>query len=157
MTTSAVSLDSKYRTERGRIFLAGIQALVRVPIDQHRADRRRGLDTATIISGYPGSPLGGFELNLVRNAALLSEHNVHFVPGLNEELGATVVWGGQLSRAFPRPKHDGVLGMWYGKTPGLDRTGDLFRHANLAGVGPLGGRPRAPTSRSRSSTTAPSR
>ncbi|MBI1734750.1 MAG: indolepyruvate ferredoxin oxidoreductase family protein [Candidatus Rokubacteria bacterium] len=139
MTTSDVSLDSKYRVERGRIFLSGIQALVRVPIDQHRADRRRGLDTATLISGYPGSPLGGFDLNLQRNAALLAEHQVHFVPGLNEELGATVVWGGQLSRAFPRPKHDGVLGMWYGKTPGLDRTGDLFRHANLAGVGPYGG------------------
>ena len=138
-TTADVSLESKYRVESGRIFLSGIQALVRLPIDQHRADRRRGLDTATVISGYPGSPLGGFDLNLQTNAALLAEHNVRFIPGLNEELGATVVWGGQLSRAFPRPKYDGVLGMWYGKAPGVDRTGDLFRHANFAGVGPLGG------------------
>jgi len=102
-------------------------------------DKRRGLDTATIISGYPGSPLGGFDLNVQRNAALLAEHNVRFIQGLNEELGGTIVFGGQLASAFPRPKHDGVLGMWYGKAPGVDRTGDLFRHANFAGVGPHGG------------------
>ncbi|MBI2216623.1 MAG: indolepyruvate ferredoxin oxidoreductase family protein [Candidatus Rokubacteria bacterium] len=137
--THDLSLDSKYVAQSGRIFLSGIQALVRLPIDQHRADRRRGLDTATVISGYPGSPLGGFDLNVQRNAALLAEHNVHFIPGVNEELGATVVWGGQLSRAFPKPRYDGVLGMWYGKAPGVDRTGDLFRHANFAGVGPYGG------------------
>jgi indolepyruvate ferredoxin oxidoreductase len=139
MQTRGLSLDSKYLAESGRIFLSGIQALVRVPIDQHRADRRRGLDTATVISGYPGSPLGGFDLNVQRNAALIAEHDVHFIPGLNEELGATVVWGGQLSRAFPKPRYDGVLGMWYGKAPGVDRTGDLFRHANFAGVGPYDG------------------
>src|SRR5215813_13920625 len=133
------SLDAKYRQEEGTIFLSGIQALVRVPIDQHLADRRRGLDTATIISGYPGSPLGGFDLNVQRNAALLAEHNVRFIPGLNEELGGTIVFGGQLAGAFPKPRHDGVLGMWYGKAPGVDRAGDLFRHANFAGVGPHGG------------------
>jgi indolepyruvate ferredoxin oxidoreductase len=133
------SLDAKYRQEHGTIFLSGIQALVRLPVDQHRADTRRGLDTATIISGYPGSPLGGFDLNVQRNAALLAEHNVRFIPGLNEELGGTIVFGGQLAGAFPKPKHDGVLGMWYGKAPGVDRTGDLFRHANFAGVGPHGG------------------
>jgi len=136
---SALSLEAKYLHEEGTIFLSGIQALVRVPLDQHRADRRRGLDTATIISGYPGSPLGGFDMNVQRNAALLARHNVRFIPGLNEELGGTIVFGGQLASTFPGPKHDGVLGMWYGKAPGVDRTGDLFRHANFAGVGPHGG------------------
>src|SRR5262245_12594118 len=135
----ALSLDAKYLQEEGTIFLSGIQALVRVPLDQHRADQRRGLDTATIISGYPGSPLGGFDLNVKRNAALLAEHNVRFIPGLNEELGGTIVFGGQLASSYPGPRHDGVLGMWYGKAPGVDRTGDLFRHANFAGVGPHGG------------------
>ena len=133
------SLDAKYRQEDGAIFLSGIQGLVRVPLDQHRADRRRGLNTATVISGYPGSPLGGFDLNVQRSAALLTEHNVRFIPGLNEELGGTIVFGGQLACVFPKPKYDGVLGMWYGKAPGVDRTGDLFRHANFAGVGPHGG------------------
>jgi len=136
---SGLSLDAKYVQGEGAIFLSGIQALVRVPIDQHRADRRRGLNTATIVSGYPGSPLGGFDLNLERNATLLARHNVRFIRGLNEELGGTIVFGGQLAVAFPRPKYDGVLGMWYGKAPGVDRTGDLFRHANFAGVGPYGG------------------
>ena len=135
----AFSLEAKYLREEGAIFLSGIQALVRLPLDQHRADRRRGLNTATIISGYPGSPLGGFDLNVQRSAALLAEHNVRFLPGLNEELGGTIVFGGQLAAAFPKPKYDGVLGMWYGKAPGVDRTGDLFRHANFAGVGPHGG------------------
>jgi indolepyruvate ferredoxin oxidoreductase len=140
MTTAAdLSLDSKYRVESGRIFLSGIQALVRLPMDQHRADRRRGWRTATVVSGYPGSPLGGFDLNLQRAAALLAEHEIRFIPGLNEELGATVVFGGQLAGEFPKPRYDGVLGMWYGKAPGVDRTGDLFRHANFAGVGPRGG------------------
>jgi indolepyruvate ferredoxin oxidoreductase len=134
-----VSLDAKYLQEDGTIFLSGIQALVRVPLDQHRADKRRGLNTATVISGYPGSPLGGFDLNVQRNAALLAAHDVRFIPGLNEELGATIVFGGQLAAAFPRPTYDGVLGMWYGKAPGVDRTGDLFRHANFAGVDPHGG------------------
>ena len=133
------SLDAKYRQEEGAIFLSGIQGLVRVPLDQHRADRRRGLNTATVISGYPGSPLGGFDLNVQRSAALLAEHNVRFIQGLNEELGGTIVFGGQLASVFPKPKYDGVLGMWYGKAPGVDRTGDLFRHANFAGVGPHGG------------------
>jgi indolepyruvate ferredoxin oxidoreductase len=133
------SLDAKYRHEEGVVFLSGIQALVRLPLDQHRADRRRGLNTATMISGYRGSPLGGLDLTLERNPALLSEHNVVFVSGLNEDLGATVVYGSQLANYFPQAKFDGVLGMWYGKGPGVDRTGDIFKHANFAGVGRHGG------------------
>ncbi|MBI1737383.1 MAG: indolepyruvate ferredoxin oxidoreductase family protein, partial [Candidatus Rokubacteria bacterium] len=133
------ALDAKYRQEEGLIFLSGIQALVRLPFDQHRADKRRGLDTATLISGYRGSPLGGLDLTLERNQPLLAEHNVHFISGVNEDLGATAVYGSQLANFFPKPKYDGVLGMWYGKGPGVDRTGDIFTHANFAGVGRHGG------------------
>jgi len=133
------SLDAKYRQEDGVVFLSGIQALVRLPLDQHRADRRRGLNTATLISGYRGSPLGGLDLTLERNPALLREHNVVFISGVNEDLGATAVYGSQLANFFPQPKYDGVLGMWYGKGPGVDRTGDIFKHANFAGIGRHGG------------------
>jgi indolepyruvate ferredoxin oxidoreductase len=133
------SLDAKYRQEDGVVFLSGIQALVRLPLDQHRADRRRGLNTATLVSGYRGSPLGGLDLTLERNQPLLREHNVVFVSGLNEDLGATAVYGSQLANYFPQAKYDGVLGVWYGKGPGVDRTGDIFKHANFAGVGRHGG------------------
>jgi indolepyruvate ferredoxin oxidoreductase len=133
------SLDAKYRLETGRIFLSGIQALVRLPLDQHRADRRRGLDTATLISGYRGSPLGGFDITVERNQTLLAEHQVVFISGVNEDLGATAVAGSQLTHLFPKPKYDGVLGVWYGKAPGVDRSGDILKHANFAGVGRHGG------------------
>jgi indolepyruvate ferredoxin oxidoreductase len=133
------TLDAKYRQEEGLIFLSGIQALVRLPLDQHRADKRRGLNTATLISGYRGSPLGGLDLTLERNPDLLRQHNVVFLSGVNEDLGATAVYGSQLANLFPQPKYDGVLGMWYGKGPGVDRTGDIFKHANFAGVGRNGG------------------
>ncbi len=133
------TLDAKYRLDEGTIFLSGIQALVRLPLDQHRADARRGVRTATLISGYRGSPLGGLDLTLERNPKLLAEHDVVFISGLNEDLGATAIYGAQLANMFPRPKYDGVLGMWYGKGPGVDRTGDIFKHANYAGIGRWGG------------------
>ena len=141
MATGAhdLSLDAKYRQEEGLIFLSGIQALVRLPLDQHRADRRRGLNTATLICGYPGSPLGGFDLTLERNRELLRAHQVVVIPGLNEDLGATAISGSQLAALFPLPRYDGVLGMWFGKSPGVDRTGDVFKHASFAGVGRHGG------------------
>ncbi|HEY7652117.1 MAG TPA: indolepyruvate ferredoxin oxidoreductase family protein [Methylomirabilota bacterium] len=141
MTTQSgeFSLEAKYTQERGRIYLSGIQALVRLPLDQHRADRRRGLKTATFISGYRGSPLGGLDQTLERMASLMKTHEVVFSSGLNEDLGATAVFGSQMAGLFPRPKYDGVLGMWYGKAPGVDRTGDLFKHANYAGVSKNGG------------------
>ena len=138
-TAHEFTLDAKYRLEEGQILLSGVQALVRLPLDQHRADKRRGLNTATLISGYRGSPLGGLDLTLERNPALLREHNVVFLSGVNEDLGATAVYGSQLANLFPQPKYDGVLGMWYGKGPGVDRTGDIFKHANFAGVGRHGG------------------
>src|SRR5713226_8254510 len=133
------TLDAKYRQEEGLILLSGIQALVRLPLDQHRADKRRGLNTATFISGYRGSPLGGFDQTLEREKKLLEAHQVVFSSGLNEDLGATAIFGSQMVGLFPRPKYDGVLGMWYGKAPGVDRTGDAFKHANYAGVGKKGG------------------
>ncbi len=141
MTSTAAdfSLESKYVQDQGRIYLSGIQALVRVPLDQHRADSRRGLRTATFISGYRGSPLGGLDLTLERLKPLLARHEVVFSSGLNEDLGATAVFGSQMAGLFPKPKYDGVLGMWYGKAPGVDRTGDAFKHANYAGVGGNGG------------------
>jgi indolepyruvate ferredoxin oxidoreductase len=133
------TLDAKYRLRQGSVFLSGIQALVRLPLDQHRADQRRGLKTATLISGYPGSPLGGYDLTLKRNAELLREHDVVFIPGVNEDLGATAVFGSQMANLFPKPRYDGVLGVWFGKGPGVDRTGDIFKHANFTGVGRHGG------------------
>jgi indolepyruvate ferredoxin oxidoreductase len=133
------SLDAKYRQEAGLIFLSGIQALVRLPLDQHRADRRRGLNTATLISGYRGSPLGGLDLTLERNTPLLREHHAVFLSGVNEDLGATAIFGAQQANLYPGAKYDGVLGMWYGKAPGVDRTGDVFKHAQFMGVGRHGG------------------
>src|SRR3989475_12215446 len=133
------TLDAKYRLEEGTIFLSGIQALVRLPLDQHRADVRRGVRTATLISGYRGSPPGGPDLTLERNPQLLADHHGVFISGLNEDLRATAIYGAQLANMFPRPKYDGVLGMWYGKGPGVDRTGDIFKHANYAGIGRWGG------------------
>ena len=131
----AYSLDDKYRLERGVVYLTGIQALVRLPIEQMRRDRRAGLRTATFISGYEGSPLGGYDLALQSAGALLDEHHIRFVPGVNEDLAATSVMGSQTYQMLPDPQVDGVVGIWYGKGPGVDRSGDVLRHANLAGTG----------------------
>src|ERR1700679_4390122 len=125
-------LSDKYTVERGSVYLTGIQALVRLPIDQMRRDRRAGLKTAAFISGYEGSPLGGYDLQLARSRKLLDEYNVHCRPGLNEELAATSVMGSQVFEVVGKTKVDGVVGFWYGKGPGVDRSGDIFRHANMA-------------------------
>jgi indolepyruvate ferredoxin oxidoreductase len=139
MARREVSLEDKYLLEDGRILLTGVQGLVRLVLDQHRADVRRGLTTGTMISGYQGSPLGGLDLELSRNSKLLEAHHVHHVPGLNEELGATSAWGSQLVERLPGAKYDGVLGLWYGKAPGLDRAADALRHGNFVGVSRTGG------------------
>ncbi|HEV2062898.1 MAG TPA: indolepyruvate ferredoxin oxidoreductase family protein [Solirubrobacteraceae bacterium] len=133
------TLRDKYVLEQGTIFLSGIQALVRVLLDQHRADVRAGLNTATFVSGYQGSPLGGFDKEVARLGDIGREHGISFTPGLNEELAATAVYGSQLVQNLPSPKHDGVVGVWYGKNPGLDRAMDALRHANYAGTHPKGG------------------
>jgi indolepyruvate ferredoxin oxidoreductase len=134
-----VSLEDKYVLDEGRVLLTGVQGLVRLVLDQHRADRRRGLHTGTMISGYQGSPLGGLDIALQRSRKLLDEHHVRHVPGLNEELGATSAWGSQLTSRLPGSSYDGVLGMWYGKAPGLDRAADSLRHGNYVGVSRTGG------------------
>lgn len=133
------SLDSKYTQDEGTIILSGLQALVRLPLDQYKADQKAGLNTATFISGYRGSPLGGYDLLLQRQKVLLKSHEVVFVPGVNEDLAATAVLGSQIANLLPRPKYDGVLGIWYGKGPGVDRSGDIFKHAQTTGVGKYGG------------------
>ncbi|BCT92311.1 indolepyruvate ferredoxin oxidoreductase [Lysobacter helvus] len=143
LTKSAVdgdyTLDHKYTRQSGRIYLSGVQALVRLPLMQKLRDQAAGLDTAGFVSGYRGSPLGGFDLELWRAKKHLEAARVKFTPGLNEDLGATMVWGTQQTNLFPGAKVEGVFGMWYGKGPGVDRTGDVFKHANAAGTAPKGG------------------
>ncbi|MBS0216158.1 MAG: indolepyruvate ferredoxin oxidoreductase family protein, partial [Proteobacteria bacterium] len=133
------TLDDKYTRTEGRIYLSGVQALVRLPMMQHLRDVAAGLNTAGFISGYRGSPLGGFDLELWRARKYLEKNDVRFQPGLNEDLGATMVWGTQQTNLFPGAKVDGVFGMWYGKGPGVDRCGDVFKHANAAGTSKNGG------------------
>ncbi len=130
------SLDDKYLLENGSVYMTGIQALVRLPLEFVRRDRRAGLKSGAFISGYEGSPLGGYDLALNRVKPILRDHNVHFLPGLNEELAATAVLGSQMSDVLGGRNVDGVLGIWYGKGPGVDRSGDVLRHANIAGTGP---------------------
>jgi indolepyruvate ferredoxin oxidoreductase len=139
MAPDAITLDDKYRVESGRIFLTGVQALVRLPLMQRQRDLAAGLNTAGFISGYRGSPLGGFDQQLWQARGYLSDNHVRFVPGLNEDLAATAVWGSQQTNLFEGARYDGVFAMWYGKGPGVDRCGDVFKHANHAGTSRLGG------------------
>ena len=139
MRHSEVTLDDKYVLEDGRAFITGVQALLRVLLDRKRLDRLAGLNTAGFMSGYRGSPLGGLDQQAARIRKLLDAHDVVFKEGLNEDLAATAVWGSQQANLFPGATHDGVYGMWYGKAPGVDRTGDVFKHANFAGTFPTGG------------------
>jgi len=139
MSLAAVSLDDKYTLERGRVFLTGTQALVRLPMMQRQRDVAAGLNTGCFISGYRGSPLGGFDQALWKARKFLASNHIQFQPGVNEELGATAVWGSQQVGMFPGARYDGVYSMWYGKGPGVDRSGDVFKHANAAGTSRNGG------------------
>ena len=134
-----VSLDDKYTLEKGRVFLTGTQALIRLLLLQRDRDQRAGLNTAGFVSGYRGSPLGGLDQALWRAQNHLASHHVKFQPGVNEDLAATSIWGSQQLNMFPGAKYDGVYGMWYGKGPGVDRCGDVFKHANAAGTAKNGG------------------
>ncbi|MEV0380321.1 indolepyruvate ferredoxin oxidoreductase family protein [Nonomuraea sp. NPDC050643] len=134
-----VSLDDKYAARDGRVLISGIQALVRLTLEQRRLDEERGLDTRAFVTGYQGSPLAGVDLEMGRAAPFLDQAGVVFQPGLNEELAATAVAGTQLLEQVPGRRHDAVTGFWYGKNPGLDRAADAVRHANVAGTAPLGG------------------
>ena len=133
------TLEHKYTRAEGRIYLSGVQALVRLPLMQQMRDRAAGLNTAGFISGYRGSPLGGFDLELWKAKKHLKASAIEFQPGLNEDLGATMVWGTQQTNLFPGAKYDGVFSMWYGKGPGVDRCGDVFKHGNAAGTSKHGG------------------
>jgi indolepyruvate ferredoxin oxidoreductase len=134
-----VDLEDKYRLDAGRIYLSGIQALVRLPLLQRQRDRAHNLKTAGFISGYRGSPLGMYDHALWRAKSHLQANDIAFVPGLNEDLAATAVWGSQQVGLYPGAKVDGVFGIWYGKGPGVDRSMDPLKHANSAGTSRHGG------------------
>ena len=134
-----ISLDQKYTQGSGHVFMTGIQALVRLPMAQIRRDRAAGLNTAGFVSGYRGSPLGGYDQQLMAARKHLERYDIKFQPGVNEDLAATAIWGSQQLNLSPGARHDGVVGIWYGKGPGVDRCGDVFRHGNSAGSAKNGG------------------
>ncbi|WP_284257438.1 indolepyruvate ferredoxin oxidoreductase family protein [Acidocella aquatica] len=139
MTKTAVQLDDKYTQEDGRLYLTSMQALVRLPIVQHRRDRAAGLNTAGFITGYRGSPIGTYDAALWAAGKLLTEHNIEFLPGVNEELAATSIRGAQQMEWFAGPKYDGVFGIWYGKGLGVDRATEALKMANFEGAAKHGG------------------
>src|ERR1700758_5816786 len=132
-------LSDRYEREHGRVFLTGTQAIVRIVLDQSRRDREAGLDTAGFVSGYRGSPLGGVDLELWRAKRFLSERRIEFLPAVNEDLAATAVLGSQQVETNPRREVAGVCGLWEGKGPGVDRSGDALKHGNAYGSSPHGG------------------
>jgi len=139
MDLKSVTLDDKYELDSGRVFVNGTQALVRLTLMQRQRDRDAGLNTAGLVTGYRGSPLGNVDREFTRAGGVLKQHDVMFTPGVNEDLAATALWGSQQVNMFDGATVDGVYGMWYGKGPGVDRSGDVFRHANYAGSSPHGG------------------
>ena len=134
-----VTLDDKYTAGSGKIYLSGVQALVRLPLIQRQRDLAVGKNTAGFISGYRGSPLGGLDQTLWKTKKYLESQHVRFVPGVNEDLAATAVWGTQQVDLLGPANYDGVFAMWYGKGPGVDRCGDVFKHMNHAGTSQHGG------------------
>jgi indolepyruvate ferredoxin oxidoreductase len=139
MSRHVVSLADRYDLSVGRVMLNGSQAIVRLTLMQKARDAAAGLDTGGFITGYRGSPLGALDTHFEKAAPLLEPRDIVFIPGLNEELAATAIWGAQQSRLFGEGRKDGVFCLWYGKGPGVDRSGDVFRHANIAGTDPNGG------------------
>jgi indolepyruvate ferredoxin oxidoreductase len=135
----SVSLSDKYDLRKDHVFMTGTQAVIRLLLMQHARDQRAGKKTAGFISGYRGSPLGALDQQLEKNKKALAEAPIHFTPGLNEELAATACWGSQQAEMRGEGRYDGVFALWYGKGPGVDRSGDVFRHANMAGTSPWGG------------------
>lgn len=139
MKLANVSLDDKFDLNCRRTYMSGTQALIRLTLMQHERDKAQGLNTAGYVTGYRGSPVGGLDQQFERAASHLKAHNIKFQAGLNEDLAATAVWGTQQAEMRGEGAYDGVFSMWYGKGPGVDRSGDVFRHANLAGTSPHGG------------------
>ncbi len=136
---TSISLEDKYTATSGKVFMNGTQALVRLPMVQMRRDRAAGLNTGAYISGYRGSPIGGYDFALQNAKKHLDAHDIVFQPGVNEDLAATAIWGSQQLHLSPGGRKDGIVGFWYGKGPGVDRSGDVFKHANSAGTSPHGG------------------
>ncbi len=134
-----VTLDDKYDLSQDRILVTGYQALIRLALMQKERDRRAGLNTAGFVTGYRGSPLGGLDQQFMRAQRFLEPADIRFQPGINEDLAATAVWGSQQAELRGEGRYDGVFAMWYGKGPGVDRSGDAFRHANFAGTSRHGG------------------
>lgn len=139
MSLLRVALDDKYTLEQGRVYMTGTQALVRLTLMQKALDRQHGFNTAGFVTGYRGSPLGALDQEFGQARKHLDASDIKFQPAVNEDLAATALWGTQQVHMFEGAKHDGVFGIWYGKGPGVDRTGDVFRHANMAGTAPMGG------------------
>ncbi len=139
MTLLAATLDDKYKLEQGRVFMNGVQALVRLTMMQRQRDSARGLNTACFVSGYRGSPLGGLDKAFWQASPFTEKNQIHFQPGINEDLAATAIWGTQQVNLYDDAKVDGVFALWYGKGPGVDRCGDVFKHANNAGSSRYGG------------------
>ncbi|MEY3031324.1 MAG: hypothetical protein RL058_1687, partial [Actinomycetota bacterium] len=139
MSIEHYELTDRFSALSGRTFLSGIQALARLPIEQLLVDRRVGLNTAAFVSGYPGSPLGGFDAAITQAASVRDDLPIHHVPGLNEEYAATSVMGSQVAAARDESLVDGVVGLWYGKAPGVDRAVDALRHGCYAGTTPTSG------------------
>ncbi|MDA1172861.1 MAG: indolepyruvate ferredoxin oxidoreductase family protein, partial [Proteobacteria bacterium] len=137
--TKDVSLEDKYLSDDGTAYMTGIQAMVRLPLAQTRRDTLNGYHTAGFISGYRGSPVGNYDNFLWQVEGILKDHHVVFQPGVNEDLAATAIWGTQQANLAGQGKYDGVTAWWYGKGPGVDRSGDVLRHANLAGTSQRGG------------------
>ena len=137
--SSKQDIVNSFTQESGEIHLGGIDALVRLTVDQVRTDARRGLKTGMFVSGYRGSPVGMLDAALIKQQKLLLHNNIHFVDGINEDLAATAVWGTQMLHTVGKQKFDGVTGMWYGKAPGVDRSGDALKHANYTGIAKNGG------------------
>ena len=139
MALNHVTLDDKYDLTKSRIFVTGFQAIVRLCLMQKERDRRAGLNTAGYVTGYRGSPLGTLDLQFIRAQRALDKYDVRFQAGVNEDIAATAIWGSQQAELRGEGRFDGVFGLWYGKGPGVDRTGDVFRHANFAGTSKHGG------------------
>ncbi|MBO6777488.1 MAG: indolepyruvate ferredoxin oxidoreductase family protein, partial [Marinibacterium sp.] len=139
MSQQKISLNDRFDLEKSPVLLNGTQALVRLMLMQKERDRQAGLNTAGLVTGYRGSPLGAVDMQMTRAAKQLAQYDVTFQPGLNEDLAATALWGAQQAELRGEGKYDGVFGLWYGKGPGVDRSGDAMKHANMAGTSPNGG------------------
>ena len=137
MSKPEITLADRYDLSKHTVLLNGTQALVRLMMEQKERDRAAGLNTSGFVTGYRGSPLGAVDMQMQRAEKQLTAHDVVFQSGLNEDLAATAIWGAQQAELYGEGKYDGVFSMWYGKGPGVDRSGDVFRHANMAGTSKL--------------------